>query len=369
MIINMWYVAEDAVNIKETPVKVRICGQDLVLYRDNEGAIHCLSDICPHKGASLSRGTMRDGHVACPYHGWQFGGTGACMKIPSVGDDKAVPKRARVDSYPVEIRYGWVWVFLGDLPRAERPPLPEFPEYADRADGWREIRGDWSWNANYERVLENGLDFGHAPYVHPAFGDPDHGEINHITLEEHEWGATGSHIYKPPRPKGLWSRLRKPDENRKGVKASPAFHVSGSCLRLEVNVTAKWRMIIFDVNTPVDENTTKTRWIMLRNFFTQPIWDFDGRRRTNLIFQQDTAIVEHIKPEAVPHKLAEEMSVQSDVLMLAARKKFTELKARGWQIDVEAYNRDFAGQKACVIPSPMRREDPKGWVIPAIPLK
>ncbi|WND03513.1 aromatic ring-hydroxylating dioxygenase subunit alpha [Temperatibacter marinus] len=369
MLINMWYVAEEEANIKEDPVKVKILGQDLVVFRDGEGRVVCLSDICPHKGASLSGGVVRDGHVACPYHGWQFGHTGACLKIPAAGEDAKIPNRARVDSYPVEIRYGWVWVFLGDLPEEERPPIPEFPEYEFIGSDWGMVRGTWEWNANYERVLENGLDFGHAPYVHPAFGDPDEGEINHIDLEPHEWGARARHLYKPPRPKGLWASLRnKKAAASKGVEASPGYHVSGSMLRLEVNITASWKMIIFDVNIPVDENTTKTYFIAIRNFFKSAMWDFDARKRTYSIFEQDQVVVEKIRPEMVPEKLAEEMSVQCDVLMMDARKKFKALKKKGWEIDLETYYKEFKGKRACVIPSPARRENPKGWIIPTIPL-
>lgn len=368
MLINMWYVAEEAENIQDKPVKVKICGQYLVLYKDKNGDINCLSDICPHKGASLGEGVVRDGHVACPYHGWQFGSTGACMKIPAIAENAKIPGRARVDSYPVQIKFGWVWVFLGDLPEDERPPLPDFPEYDQIGTDWGIIRGEWHWNANYERVLENGLDFGHAPFVHPAFGDPDTAEINQITLEKTEWGAHARHMYTPPKSKGLWGLIGG-NENKEGVEARPGFHISGSTLRLEVSPRANWRMIIFDVNTPVDENTTHTRYIMLRNFFKHSMWNFDARKRTRNIFEQDAVIVEKIRPEYVPDKLAEEMSVQCDVLMNEARKQFKALKAKGWAIDLDLYNKDFKGKRACVIPSPTRRKNPKGWTIPVIPIK
>ena len=70
-------------------------------------------------------------------------------------------KLADLIAMAVEEHYGWVWVFLGDLPAEQRPPIPEFPEYHDTAN-WRCIRGEWDWDADQARVIENGLDFAHA---------------------------------------------------------------------------------------------------------------------------------------------------------------------------------------------------------------
>ena len=126
MIINQWYVAAESTEVTAAaPRKVKMLGVDFALFRDEAGVAHCLSDICVHRGASLGMGRVEKGCVECPYHGWQFNGTGDVVRIPSLPAETAIPKRARVDSYAVIERYGWVWVFLGDLPEAERPPLPD----------------------------------------------------------------------------------------------------------------------------------------------------------------------------------------------------------------------------------------------------
>ena len=81
-------------------------------------------------------GRVENGCVECPYHGWTCDGGGNVTRIPSLPAGQKIPARARVDAYPVKEKYGWVWVFLGDLPEAERAPLPDFPEYDDHAN-WR----------------------------------------------------------------------------------------------------------------------------------------------------------------------------------------------------------------------------------------
>jgi phenylpropionate dioxygenase-like ring-hydroxylating dioxygenase large terminal subunit len=366
MIINQWYVAAEAAEITSAaPKKVKLLGLDFVLFRDEAGKVHCLSDICVHRGASLGMGQMTRGCVECPYHGWQFNGAGKVVRIPSLPAETPIPKRARVDSYPVRELYGWVWVFLGDLPEAERPPLPDFPEYADSAN-WRTIRGDFTWRANYARIVENGLDFAHAPFVHPSFGDRDRAEIHDFELEQDEWSARAKVTYIPPLPRGIWKLMRK---QRTPVQAQPSFHLSGATMRLDVWLTSSWKMVIFDVNTPIDETNTITRWIMARNFFRQPLFDGDSRKRTMKIFEQDRVIVEEICPEIVPNDLREELSVKSDGLMNAFRAKRKELIERGWAIDVERLARDFEGRRALVIPSPERREsEGRNFVLKTVPL-
>ena len=365
MIINQWYVAEEVANVADRPRKVRLLGFDFVLFRDASGAIACLSDVCIHRGASLGEGRMANGCVECPYHGWQFDGQGSVVKIPSLPADQKIPTRARVDRYPVQQKYGWVWVFLGDLPEAERPPLPDFPEYDDTAN-WRTVRGEFTWKADYARVVENGLDFAHAPFVHPSFGDRDNAVIHDFTLEQEDWSARGKVTYIPPLPKGIWKLIRK---ERTPVQAQPGYHMSGATMRLDVWLTATWRMVIFDVNTPVDENTTLTRWIMARSFLRQKIWDGDSIKRTHKIFEQDAVIVEKICPEAVPTDLREELAVKSDGLMNAFRFKRRELIERGWQLDVEKLRAEINGRRAVVIPSPGRREDGgRNYVLKTAPL-
>jgi phenylpropionate dioxygenase-like ring-hydroxylating dioxygenase large terminal subunit len=365
MIINQWYVAEDVSNITDKPKRVKLLGFDYVLFRGPDGAINCLSDVCIHRGASLGAGRVENGCVECPYHGWTYDGAGKVTRIPSLPAEATVPSRARVDSYPVIERFGWVWVFLGDLPEAERPPLPDFPEYDD-SENWRCVRGEWLWNADYVRVVENGLDFAHAPFVHPSFGDRDRAEIHDFEIEQDEWSARAKVTYIPPIPKGVWKFVRK---ERTAVQAQPGFHCSGATMRLDVWLSPSWRMVIFDVNTPVDENTTLTRWIMARTFFRQRIWDEDSRKRTLKIFQQDTVIVEEICPERVPIDLREEFSVKSDALMNAFRFKRRELVQRGWALDIEQLRGMIDGRRAVVIPSPARATaEGKNFVFKPAPL-
>ena len=117
MFINFWYPAEQASALGQKPVRVRMLGQNFVLFRDSAGVAHCLSNVCLHRCGSLGDGWVRNDRVVCPYHGWEFNGSGQCERIPSLGPvQPAITTRARVDAYPVQEKYGLVFVFLGDPP-------------------------------------------------------------------------------------------------------------------------------------------------------------------------------------------------------------------------------------------------------------
>jgi phenylpropionate dioxygenase-like ring-hydroxylating dioxygenase large terminal subunit len=363
MLINTWYVACDAVDVPhDKPKHVRMLGHDFALFRDSGGKINCVSDICVHRGASLSHGRLHNGCIECPYHGWRYRGDGSCAEIPAHPDAR-VPKRVRVDAYPVEERYGWVWVFLGDLPAAQRPPIPDVPEYNDPQR--RPVRGTFLWKANYGRVVENGVDFGHAAFVHPSFGDRNRPEVMNHQMVESEWSAKASIAMRPPAYRGLWKYIRRTE--RENVTASPEWHIGGLCIVLRIQITPKWANVLIDVNTPIDESTTLTHWILLRNFFTSKFFDKDTTRRNLKIFEQDQEVIGRLSPMELPMRVQDEYSVQSDAMMVAFRKKRAELYRRGWGLDSKLYSDTMKDTKAAVIPSPARGEDPKGWVFPEAP--
>ena len=88
MFTNVWYVAARSEDLEDGPLKVTMLGCDFVLFRDQQGKAACLSNVCPHRGASLADGKpQEDGTLACPYHGWQFNGSGKCTLIPSRRDE------------------------------------------------------------------------------------------------------------------------------------------------------------------------------------------------------------------------------------------------------------------------------------------
>ena len=366
MLKNFWYVIEESAAVGSSPRKVAALGQDLVLFRrSSDRKIVALSNLCVHRMGSLAGGSVDGDCVRCPYHGWTFAGDGACTSIPANPSGSPIPKKARVDSYPVEERYGWVWVFLGDLPEAERPPIPPFPEFGQ--PGWRAVYGDFLWKANYTRVVENGGDVAHAPFVHKnSFGNPENPVVPELEVVSDDMSISAKVVLESPAPKGLWKLVRR---QRSKVEVKLGIYMS-SVNVIDVSLSNGWRNIIFDSNTPIDENTTLTRFIQLRNFFTGAWADGDARRRTTQILLEDQPTVESQTPRVVPYDIGADLSVKSDALSLVyrrLRKKYIEM---GGQIDHEQVRRAYTQEnRAVVIPSPLRRSSELGkvWVLDEVP--
>ena len=373
MLKNYWYAIEFADRVSTKPMRVQVFDQDLVLYRDSNGEVVCHSDICIHRGGSLSDGWVKDDCVVCPYHGWEYDSEGTCTKIPANKPGSTIPKKARVDNYPTQERYGYVYAFLGDLPEHERPPLPNLPVLdavkTAQAEGHRIITGEFHWKANYERVIENGVDAAHAPFVHGgSFGNPDKPEVGHIDLSEnvidgHLNSLTYTIELEPPYPKGLWKFISKKPEERPPVKTDNGiFFPNMTYLAVHLPMGT---MTIYTGVVPVSEDHTISKWTMIRDFFTPKIFDRDSWKRTMKIFYEDQITVEGQRPELIPLNLSSELQVKSDAIQLGYRRWRQAALDRGWGIEEHMIGIGrFEGAR--VLPSPSRKKDPdleNAWVL------
>jgi phenylpropionate dioxygenase-like ring-hydroxylating dioxygenase large terminal subunit len=368
MFKNFWWPLEFSHEVSSKPKRVKALGQDFALYRTTDNRARVLSDLCVHRGAALSGGWVEGNCIVCPYHGWQYEPGGQCVKIPANPPGDPISKKARVDSYPVVERFGFVWAFLGDLPEAERPPLPKLPHYDN--SNLKKIYGSYTWKVNYERALENSLDIAHAPFVHGgAFGNRDEPEVPEYELEQDEWSAVTEVTLKPPPAKGLWSRIYK-SKKPQGVRTRAGFFMPCVTL-LEVNLPLGL-MVLLNFHIPIDEYTTITKWINMRSFFKGDWADGDARKRVLKIFEQDRAVLEAVRPELIPFDLSGELHVKSDANQIAYRRMRQKLIERGWGIDARRIQTEYAHRQYTVIPSPARREAPelaRAWQIKEVPIQ
>ncbi len=375
MLTNLWYVAcfENEIEASK-PFAARMLGQDFALWRTADGSIACVSNICIHRGGALARGKVNKGQIACPYHGWEFGADGRCTKIPSIGVDAKLPGRARVDAYPVKVRYGMVWVFVGDLPESERPPLPDCFDGVFGKDGWRFIQGRFDYKANWQRVTENGLDTAHVHFVHPAFGNPDAAVVEDAPIREFPWGAASGHTFtssdKTQKSGALGDALREAGaapQGRRKPQSEIQFHMSGLTVMIYQKITPQISQVIFSCKTPVSPMETTTFWIQARNYKLEPEHDAERREGILAVYRQDATIVEYLTPEFVPSGLADELSVAADKLPVRFRLMAKELAQRGWEVDWHKLSQPNDGP-ARVVACPMRRNE-SGWVLDPVPLR
>ncbi len=183
MIPNQWYAIAESKEIKSGKVTpLRRIGEDLVLWRDDMGKLSCMLDLCPHRGAALSRGKLVDGCIECPFHGFRYDAEGQGTFIPANGVNAEVPKVFRVQTYTVREEHGFVWLWYGEK-RENYPPLPFYDDLNDSF-----VYGSVAvhWKSHYTRSIENQLDVSHLPFIHKnTIGRGNRTLVNgpYVTLE------------------------------------------------------------------------------------------------------------------------------------------------------------------------------------------
>src|SRR5438270_10030078 len=106
------------------PVRLRLLGEDLIAFRDTNGAVGLIQNNCPHRGASLFFGRNEESGLRCVYHGWKFDVNGTCVDMPNEPAESDFKTRVQAVAYPTRERNGIIWAYLG--PRSTPPPLPDF---------------------------------------------------------------------------------------------------------------------------------------------------------------------------------------------------------------------------------------------------
>ena len=148
----------------QRPVKaVRALGQDFVLFRDASLAWGLLDRQCPHRGADLSFGRAEGDGLRCPFHGWKFDVSGRCLETPAEPAASRMCDRVRQRSYPVLVRSGIIFAWLGGE-GATPPPFPGFDCFAAPASHTFAFKG--LWQANWLQAFEVGIDPAHPSFLH-----------------------------------------------------------------------------------------------------------------------------------------------------------------------------------------------------------
>ena len=157
---NHWYAVGWAKQISVGQItQVVVWQQAIAVYRDANGTLHALEDACPHKGVELHRGKVQGQHLVCRYHGWEFDTSGQCVSIPYLPEGQKLPC-AQARSYPIQEKYGLIWVFPGEAAIAADHELPVMKEYAE--SGWLQVPISGHFHAHFSICNENSMDVFHG---------------------------------------------------------------------------------------------------------------------------------------------------------------------------------------------------------------
>jgi phenylpropionate dioxygenase-like ring-hydroxylating dioxygenase large terminal subunit len=164
---DYWYAVEyDHAVRPGQAVEVRFWNRSIALYRGRDGQVRALENRCAHRQLKLSLGVVNGCNLTCAYHGWSYDGQG---KLVDVAHDLFGKPRLRVQipHYPVQVRYGLIWIFPGDPALARERRIPEIPEL-EGPDRWACVPLDFTWRAHHSMIIDNVSDFTHA-YLHRKY--------------------------------------------------------------------------------------------------------------------------------------------------------------------------------------------------------
>ncbi len=150
-----------------TPLPVKLFGEDLVLFRDDEGRPGLLGLHCSHRGADLSYGRVEDGGLRCIYHGWLYDIHGGCLDQPGEPGGGEHRGSIRHPAYPCVEAAGVVFAYLGP---GDPPLFPNY-EFLNASEKYTTI-GKYFHNCNYLQANEGNIDLSHLTFLHYLNRDP-----------------------------------------------------------------------------------------------------------------------------------------------------------------------------------------------------
>jgi phenylpropionate dioxygenase-like ring-hydroxylating dioxygenase large terminal subunit len=302
-----WHAVARSSDIARSQIlAVRILGEDLVLWRAEDDALHAWQDLCIHRGARLSLGWVESGCLVCPYHGWKYAATGQCVAIPAQ-PDRTPPLKARAITFSAKERHGLIWVCLGQPAHL----LPDFPVAEDAA--YRSYAcGPYRFTARGPRLIENFLDVSHLPIVHAGLlGEPGRAAIADYEMEpvrEGEGPASGDiRVFQPD-----------PDGTGRAAEVVYRYRVHAPLVASFVKSQGDQRLHMLYAVTPVEAGVSMAWAVFVMNYALD-VPEADLQAFQKEVILQDKAIVESQRPELLPLDLQAELHLRSDRLAMAYR--------------------------------------------------
>jgi phenylpropionate dioxygenase-like ring-hydroxylating dioxygenase large terminal subunit len=153
------------------PLRVRLLGEDLIVFRDTDGKLGLLGDHCAHRGASLFFGRNEECGLRCVYHGWKYDWAGNCVDMPNEPAESNFKNKITATAYRAAEQGGVVFAYMG--PRQADPPgLPQF-EWALLPENQVHHEYKAVYQCNWMQALEGDLDTAHVFFLHSRLRPDD----------------------------------------------------------------------------------------------------------------------------------------------------------------------------------------------------
>lgn len=314
---SLWHPVAASDEVSDGPYCTTLMDQRIVLFRTSAG-VTAAFDQCPHRGAKLSDGWVKDENLVCPYHGLSYGADGKCTFIPAEGKGKGIADKLCLHTLSVEERFGIIWASFSKQPSI---PLPDWSVLLSEKVVSGQLPPE-EWEVTAARHAENFNDVAHISWVHTdTFGALPH-DVQNYKLERHETGLR--HYYHDTGNTQLFERhrtgdqikdLAKPIEN---VLFDYRFTYPFASM-LEISEPAGRSSFVFDAIQPVSSDSSRIYKIVARNF------DLDGPVDGAIQFEQsvnreDKAIMEGMIPGTFSFSPSDDVPIRADKWSIAYRR-------------------------------------------------
>jgi nitrite reductase/ring-hydroxylating ferredoxin subunit len=203
---RFWQPVAFSRDLGETPLRVRILGEDLVAFRDRSGRAGLLHLHCAHRGTSLEFGIPVERGLRCCYHGWVYDVDGRCLATPGEPPGRRLKERVWQGAYPTREFTGLIFAYLG--PPERRPSFPIFDSYD--VPGHRLMpAAKFTLPCNWLQVKDNSMDPVHTAFLH-ALSSGYHFTEAFGVVPELDWALTeAGMVYIATRRVGdlVWVRV------------------------------------------------------------------------------------------------------------------------------------------------------------------
>lgn len=317
-----WHPVAGVSEFDDKPVKpVRLFGEDLVLYKDLSGQFGLIERQCPHRRADLAYGMVEENGLRCNYHGWCFDHSGACIQQPFedvARGGKGGRGSVKAKAYPVEVKAGMLWAYMGPQPA---PLVPDWAPF-----GWENGFSQVVISqvpCNWLQCQENSIDPVHFEWMHENWGmrlQGQHGDYSprHLKLDfdEFDYGF-------------VYRRIKEDtDENHENWTIGRVFLWPNAFFLTE---HFEWRVPIDD------ENTLSVTWKFTRVPREQepyvqehiptwhgPVFDEQGNWITSHVMNQD--FLAWAGQGRITDRTRENLGLSDKGIVMVRRRFFDELE-------------------------------------------
>ncbi|MEL6320061.1 MAG: aromatic ring-hydroxylating dioxygenase subunit alpha [Cyanobacteria bacterium J06626_14] len=296
---DFWYVVALSHQLGPKTVLSRtILDEWLVIFRGEDGTPVALRDRCMHRNSRLSTGSVQNGYLQCPYHGWTYDTNGHVVAVPSEGSACPHLAKRHAHRYDTLEQDGYIYVRLASpsshsstspahqpIPLASAIPFP-MPHYGE--SGWKTVRVTNRFQNTVTNCAENFIDIPHTVYVHPGIFRNSRKQKLKMTIERRD-GSVYVTYHNETNNLGWFSEFLNGDRHE--IHHTDSFHMP-NITSVEYDMGPHRSLIITSQSIPETQTSTLVYTDVTYNY---GIWNDIARPfvwwTAQRIIQQDVAIL------------------------------------------------------------------------------